>query len=113
MRFKEEKTKSILYASKRKIKSARKLNTKYKDIKMKQQSQVTNPGFILDETLSGEPMTLKALNKINGIQYGKLWEYMGNFTAKKISNTNTNTLYPAKSLSQSTGWLSVKGCISG
>ena len=32
----EDKTKSILFASKRKIKSARKLNIKYKNIKMKQ-----------------------------------------------------------------------------
>ena len=33
--FEEEKTKSILFASKCKIKSARKLNMKYKDIKIK------------------------------------------------------------------------------
>ena len=61
--FGEYKTKSILFASKCKIKSARKLNIKYKDIKIKQDSQV---GCILDETLSSEPMALKALNKING-----------------------------------------------
>ena len=61
--FGEYKTKSILFASKCKIKSARKLNIKYKDIKIKQNSQV---GCILDETLSSEPMALKALNKING-----------------------------------------------
>ena len=36
----EYKTKSMLFASNRKIKSARKLNIKYKDIK-KQNSQVT------------------------------------------------------------------------
>ena len=61
--FGEYKTKSILFASKCKIKSARKLNIKYKDIKIKQDSQV---GCILDETLCSEPMALKALNKING-----------------------------------------------
>ena len=33
---------------------------------MKQRSQVTYLGCVLDETLSGEPMVLKALNKING-----------------------------------------------
>ena len=64
--FGKDKTKSILFASKRKIKSARKLNVKYKNIKIKQHSQVTYLGCVLDETLYGEPMALKALNKING-----------------------------------------------
>ena len=35
-------------------------------MKIKQHSQVTNLGCVLDETLSGEAMALKALNKING-----------------------------------------------
>ena len=52
--FGEDKTKSILFESKRKIKSARKLNVKYKI----QHSQVTYLGCVLDETLSGEPMAL-------------------------------------------------------
>ena len=64
--FGEDKTKSILFVSKRKIKSTRKLNVKYKNIKIKQHSQVTYLGCVLDETLCGEPMVLKALNKING-----------------------------------------------
>ena len=59
--FGEDKTESILFASKLKIKSARKLNIKYKNITIKQHSQVTYLGCILDET-----MTLTALNKING-----------------------------------------------
>ena len=63
--FREDKTKSILFASKHKIKSARKLNIKYKDTKIKQNSQVAYLGCVLDETLSWEPMALKALNKIN------------------------------------------------
>ena len=66
MHFGKDKTKSILFANKRKVKSARKLNVKYKNIKIKQHSQVTYLGCVLDETLCGEPMTLKALNKING-----------------------------------------------
>ena len=66
IQFGEDKTKSIFFASKRKIKSARKLNVKYKNIKIKQHSQVTYLGCVLDETLCGEPMALKALNKING-----------------------------------------------
>ena len=64
--FGEDKTKSILIASKHKINSAKKLNIKYKNIKIKQHSQVTYLGCVLDETLYGEPMALKALNKING-----------------------------------------------
>ena len=64
--FGENKTKSILFASKRKIISARKLNAKYKNIKIKQHSHFTYLGCVLNETLSGEPMALKALNKING-----------------------------------------------
>ena len=64
--FGEDKTKSILVGSKHKIKSARKLNVKCKDIKIKQHSQVTYLGCVLDETLCGEPMALKALNKISG-----------------------------------------------
>ena len=35
-------------------------------MKIKQHLQVTYLGCVLDETLSGEPMTLKALNKKNG-----------------------------------------------
>ena len=49
--FGEDRTKSILFASKRKIKSARKLNVKYKNIKIKEHSQVTYLGCVLDETL--------------------------------------------------------------
>ena len=66
IQFGEDKAKSILFASKGKIKIARKLNVKYKNIKIKQHSKVTYLGCVLDETLYGEPMTLKALNKING-----------------------------------------------
>ena len=44
MHFGEDKTKAILFASKRKIKSARKLNLKYKDIIIKQHLHVTYLG---------------------------------------------------------------------
>ena len=43
--FGEDKTKAILFASKRKIISARKLNLKYKDIIIKQHSHVTYLGY--------------------------------------------------------------------
>ena len=64
--FDEDKTKCILFASKRRAKNIRQLNIKYKDINIKQNSKVTYLGCVLEETMSGEFMTLKAINKING-----------------------------------------------
>ena len=64
--FGEDKTKSILFASQRKIKTIKKLNIKYQDIEIKQHSQVTYLGCVMDETMSGEPMPLKDINNING-----------------------------------------------
>ena len=63
--FGEDKTKSILFSSKRKIKKANPLNIQYKDIKIKQYSKVTYLGCILDETLSGESMAIHVINKVN------------------------------------------------
>ena len=63
--FGEDKTKSILFASKRKIKNIPKLKINYKNIKIKQHSKVTYLGCILDETTSGVSMALKVINKIN------------------------------------------------
>ena len=62
----EDKTKSILFASKQRAKNIRQLNIKYKDINIKQHSEETYLGCVLDETMSGEPMALKVINKING-----------------------------------------------
>ena len=62
----EDKTKSILFASQRKIKTIKKLNIKYQDIEIKQHLQVTYLGCVMDETMSGAPMALKVINKING-----------------------------------------------
>ena len=64
--FGEDKTKSILFASQRKIKTIKKLNIKYQDIEIKQHSQVTYLGCVMDETMSGEPMALKVINEVNG-----------------------------------------------
>ena len=47
--FGEDKTKSILFTSKRKIKSVPKLKIKYKNTQIKQHSKVTYLGCILDE----------------------------------------------------------------
>ena len=63
--FGEDKTKSILFASKRKIKKVPKLKINYKNIQIKLHSKVTYLGCILDETMSGESMALKVINKIN------------------------------------------------
>ena len=62
--FGEDKRKSIVFASKWKIKRAINLNIKlkYKDIKIMQCLQVTYLGCVLDETLSGEHMVLKTSN---------------------------------------------------
>ena len=63
--FGEDKTKSILFASKRKIKKVPKLNINYKNIQIKQHSKVTYLVYISDETMSGESMALKVIHKIN------------------------------------------------
>ena len=64
--FGDDKTKSILFASKRKAKNIRQLNIKYKDINIKQHSEVTYFGCVVEEMMSGEPMALKVITKING-----------------------------------------------
>ena len=64
--FGEDKTKSILFESKRRAKNIRQLNIKHKDINIKQHSEVAYLGCVLDETIRGEPMALKVINKING-----------------------------------------------
>ena len=63
--FGDDKTKSILFASKNKVKKLEKLNIIYNGINIKQHSKVNYLGCELDETLSGESMGLKILNKVN------------------------------------------------
>ena len=63
--FEHDKTESILFASKQRAKNICKLNIRYKEINIKQQAQVTYLGCVLDKSMSGEPMALKAVNKIN------------------------------------------------
>ena len=64
--FGEDTTKAILFASKCTTKNIRQLNIKYKDINIKQHLEVTYLGWMLEETMSGESMALKVINKING-----------------------------------------------
>ena len=64
--FGEDKTKSILFSTKNKVKRAGPLNIKYNNIEIKQYSKVTYLGCIFDETfLSGESMALHVINKVN------------------------------------------------
>ena len=63
--FGEDKTKSILFASKRKIKKIAKPKISYKNTQIKQHSKVTHLLCILDETMSGEEMVLKVINEVN------------------------------------------------
>ena len=63
--FGEDKTKSILFGSKQKIKKSKPLNIQKNDTKIKQYSNVTYLGCIFDETLSGEFMAIHVINKVN------------------------------------------------
>ena len=63
--FGEDKTKSILFVSKRKIKKLQKLEIIYNNIRIKQHSRVTYLGCILEETMSGESMANKVISKVN------------------------------------------------
>ena len=61
----KDKTKSIVFGTKFNIKRADALNLVYNNVKIKQYSEVTYLGCILDESFSGELIALHVLNKIN------------------------------------------------
>ena len=63
--FGKDKTKSMLFAFKCKIKKIPKLSINFKTIQIKQHLKVTYLGCILDEAISGESTALKVVNKIN------------------------------------------------
>ena len=63
--FGEDKNKSILFTSKCKIKKLQKLEIIYNKIRIKQHSQVTYLGCILEETVSGESMAHNVISKVN------------------------------------------------
>ena len=67
--FGEDKTKSILFASKFKRKNIKKLHIKYGDIQIKQHFKVMYLGCLLDETMSGEAMALNVIYKINNNKF--------------------------------------------
>ena len=64
--FGDDKTKSILFASKRRSKNVCRLNIRYNYVNVNQHSQVTYLGCVLDERMSCEPMALKVINNIIG-----------------------------------------------
>ena len=64
--FGQDKTKSIVFGTARKLKNLPELNIKHGDIKIEQHSQVVYLGCTLNNTLSGDAMAIKALKKING-----------------------------------------------
>ena len=66
IRFGEDKTKSILFSTKNRKRKIRTLGIQYGYVKIKQYSKVTYLGCELDDSLSGEAMALKVINKING-----------------------------------------------
>ena len=61
----EDKTRSILFGTNFNIKRAELLNIVYGNVKIKQYTKITYLSCILDESLSGESMTLHVRNKIN------------------------------------------------
>ena len=65
MHFRKGETKSILFSTKNKKKKIGILEIKYGNINIKQYSTATYLGCELDESLSGEAMAFKVINKIN------------------------------------------------
>ena len=63
--FGQDKTKSVLFGTKHKLRNAKSLNIVYNGIKIKQHAKVKYLGCILDESLSGESMTLNIIDNIN------------------------------------------------
>ena len=61
----QDKTKSILFDTKHKIRNAKSLNIVYNVIEIKQNAKVKHLGCILDGSLSGESMALNVIDKIN------------------------------------------------
>ena len=65
LHFGEDKTKSVLFSSKRNLKLVEELDIRSKEIKIKQHKHVNYLGCMLDETMSGETMALRVIEKIN------------------------------------------------
>ena len=62
--FSQDKTKSILFGTKHKLRNAKALNIVYNGIEIKQYEKVKYVGCILDQSLSGESMALNIIDKL-------------------------------------------------
>ena len=63
--FGQEKTKSILFGTKHKLRNAKTLNIVCNGTAIKQYEKVKYLGCILDQSLSGESMALNVIDKVN------------------------------------------------
>ena len=63
--FGQDKTKSISFGTKYKLRNAKSLNIVYNGIEAKQHAKIKCLGCTLDESLSGESMDLNVIDKIN------------------------------------------------
>ena len=63
--FGEDKTKSNLFSSKHNLKLVEELDRRHKDIKIKQHKHVNYLGCVLDESVVGETMALRVIEKTN------------------------------------------------
>ena len=62
--FGQDKTKSILFGTKHKLRNAKALNIVYNGIEIKQYEKVKYLGCVLDQSLSGESMALNVIDKV-------------------------------------------------
>ena len=63
--FGQDKTKSILFGTKHKLRNAKALNIVYNGTEIKQYEKIKYLGYILDQNLSGESMALNVIDKVN------------------------------------------------
>ena len=63
--FGQDKTKSILFGTKHKLRNAKALKILYNGTEIKQYEKVKYLGCILDKSLSGESMALNVIDTVN------------------------------------------------
>ena len=63
--FGQDKTKSILFGTKHKLRNAKSLNIVHNSIEIRQHAKVKYLGYILDGSLTGESMVLNVIDKLN------------------------------------------------
>ena len=63
--FGQNKTKSILFGTKHKLRNANALKTVYNDTEIKQYAKAKYPGCIINQNLYSESMSLSVIDKVN------------------------------------------------